>query len=99
MSRPTNATPKSSENHETFVIDGTTPGDGRMPTTLQLCSGNQGAQLSRVARFQIACAGRASVTPIMLSRVTSFANCASLQPSVPSGRIGITKYRMSAELS
>ena len=32
----------------------------------------------------------------MLSRVTSRASCSSLQPSVPSGRIGNTRNRVSA---
>src|SRR5436190_19727741 len=34
--------------------------------------------------------------PIIESRVTSSANCASLQPSVPLGRIGSTMKRVSA---
>src|ERR1700736_138492 len=34
--------------------------------------------------------------PIMESRVTSSASCCSLQPSVPWGRIGSTKKRVSA---
>src|SRR6202034_1888964 len=34
--------------------------------------------------------------PIMESRVTSSASCCSLQPSVPSGRIGKTRKRVSA---
>ena len=33
----------------------------------------------------------ALVTPIMLSRVTSSANCSSLKPSVPAGRSGSTR--------
>src|SRR6266566_1252865 len=34
--------------------------------------------------------------PIIESRVTSSASCCSLQPSVPSGRIGSTRKRVSA---
>src|ERR1051325_7098557 len=34
--------------------------------------------------------------PIMLSRVIKAASRASLQPSVPAGRIGTTTYRVSA---
>src|SRR5476651_812974 len=34
--------------------------------------------------------------PIMLSRVTIAASCSSLQPSVPAGRIGSTRKRVSA---
>src|SRR5438552_9509144 len=34
--------------------------------------------------------------PIIESRVTSSASCLSLQPSVPSGRIGSTRKRVSA---
>src|SRR6195256_902932 len=34
--------------------------------------------------------------PIMESRVTKSASCCSLQPSVPSGRIGSTRKRVSA---
>src|ERR1700720_3745010 len=34
--------------------------------------------------------------PIMESRVTSSASCCSFQPSVPSGRIGSTRKRVSA---
>src|SRR5436309_8904476 len=34
--------------------------------------------------------------PIIESRVTSSANCCSLQPSVPLGRIGSTRKRVSA---
>src|ERR1700710_1421934 len=34
--------------------------------------------------------------PIMLSRVTRFASSSSLQPSVCGGRIGTTKYLISA---
>src|ERR1700761_7086806 len=34
--------------------------------------------------------------PIMESRVTISASCCSLQPSVPAGRIGSTKKRVSA---
>ena len=34
--------------------------------------------------------------PIMMSRVTSSASCCSLQPSVPAGRIGSTRKRVSA---
>src|SRR6195256_552079 len=34
--------------------------------------------------------------PIMESRVTSSASCCSLQPSVPAGRIGSTRKRVSA---
>src|ERR1700750_366978 len=34
--------------------------------------------------------------PIMLSRVTISASCSSLQPSVPFGRIGNTRKRVSA---
>src|SRR4051794_40883099 len=34
--------------------------------------------------------------PIMESRVTSSASCSSLQPSVPAGRIGSTRKRVSA---
>lgn len=35
---------------------------------------------------------RAGLTPIMESRVTSRTSCSSLQPSVPAGRMGITRY-------
>src|SRR5438046_10391587 len=34
--------------------------------------------------------------PIMQSRVINLASSSSLQPSVPAGRIGTTKYRVSA---
>ncbi len=34
--------------------------------------------------------------PIIESRVTSSASCSSLQPSVPAGRIGSTRKRVSA---
>src|SRR3954471_18289307 len=37
-----------------------------------------------------------SPVPTMLSRVTSRASCSSLHPSVPSGRIGNTRNRVSA---
>ena len=40
--------------------------------------------------------GKASPVPIMLSRVTKAANSATDSCSLPSGRLGITKYRTSA---
>src|SRR5918994_2003288 len=42
---------------------------------------------------------RGSPTPIMESRVTRAASSSSDNPSVPSGRSGSTKYRISALLS
>jgi hypothetical protein len=37
----------------------------------------------------------AGATPIMLSRVTSLSSCSSVQPSVPTGRAGMTMYLRS----
>src|SRR5262249_9639048 len=38
-------------------------------------------------------------TPIIASRVTSWASCSSVMPSVPAGRSGMTRERSSAGLS
>src|ERR1039458_2581744 len=55
----------------------------------------QAAHVLRAVHFKsFGCFG--NPVPIMESRVTSSASFSSLQPSVPAGRIGMTRYRISA---
>ena len=49
------------------------------------------AQILRAVHAAISIGGKGKLTPIMLSRVTRSASLSSLHPSVPAGRIGITR--------